>query len=636
MDASRDYDLFVRQQPKQARMCGVGADRRPIDPPPIVQLRVIDKPTHPPHAHNPYFFMFASLAKPDDDTELHWMKDGKTRCTTGSVVSSLYHLKDAENDNRDAGFFVFPDLSVRQEGSYRLKLSLFEVVGSNVYHCKSIFSSPFYVYTAKKFPGMEESTALSCSLADQGIKIRIRKDIRQRKPRSGITNFPITSGQPLGPGIPIPDEESDRESEVRHDDHSDTTNNHNTLATITSKPSNSRKRSEREVDKDREREVKRPRVDGEEGEPAPNPPPSTGEWGIDPALAPGGSSSSSYEHPHSTTSAPPPPPPAPGYPIPPPAQHHAYEQPPPPPQHPAPQPAHHPAHPPQHQPPHHYTAPPPQSVHPAHHPAHPPPPPPYHTQYASSWPPQHPQHPPPPPHQYDHYQQHYSHQYPPPPRYASSPYEPYPPPPQQQSVPAYAPGAGGYYAQYSRPGDAYSQYAPPPPPPPGPEGPNSAGSRNPPAYGQYQPHPPQQPPHQLLRPVLRTTATHRHTRLQQHLVVLTGVQAQVPLLLHPPGTWTKRCERVLPEPYSICTAWIWDAAAASAECIPASAVSPTTPSTAARAPYVASRTLPTIPSTATTPAAPGPVGHAKLSPRAGTSARCVLWTKPEPERRMGE
>ena len=44
-------------------------------------------------------------------------------------MSSLYHLKDSENDNRDAGFFVFPDLSVRQEGSYRLKLSLFEVVG---------------------------------------------------------------------------------------------------------------------------------------------------------------------------------------------------------------------------------------------------------------------------------------------------------------------------------------------------------------------------------------------------------------------------------------------------------------------------------------------------------------------------
>jgi len=46
-------------------------------------------------------------------------QDGKTRCTTGSVVSSLYHLKDTEHNNEDAGFFVFPDLSVRTEGSYR-------------------------------------------------------------------------------------------------------------------------------------------------------------------------------------------------------------------------------------------------------------------------------------------------------------------------------------------------------------------------------------------------------------------------------------------------------------------------------------------------------------------------------------
>lgn len=165
------------------------------------------------YLQNPYYFMFASLAKPDDDAELHWLKvcptppsffvvllfsllyhlfvslafpplfhrgprlpvslqiplisspvtidaigratshynlsgklkdllwlryhcfvtidtfcefiftihlqDGKTRCTTGSVVSSLYHLKDTEHNNEDAGFFVFPDLSVRTEGSYR-------------------------------------------------------------------------------------------------------------------------------------------------------------------------------------------------------------------------------------------------------------------------------------------------------------------------------------------------------------------------------------------------------------------------------------------------------------------------------------------------------------------------------------
>ena len=48
---------------------------------------------------NPYYFMYASLANPDRDEELHLLKDGKTRCTTGSVVSSLYHLKDPEADS---------------------------------------------------------------------------------------------------------------------------------------------------------------------------------------------------------------------------------------------------------------------------------------------------------------------------------------------------------------------------------------------------------------------------------------------------------------------------------------------------------------------------------------------------------
>ncbi|KAI0031780.1 hypothetical protein K488DRAFT_51303, partial [Vararia minispora EC-137] len=140
MDGSREYELSVRQQPKQARMCGVGgvytfpslcsraehilADRRPIDPPPIVQLRVIEKGRRELPSPSPSPPPQQQQAPPGPAPP-----DGKTRCTTGSVVSSLYHLKDSENDNRDAGFFVFPDLSVRQEGSYRLKLSLFEVVG---------------------------------------------------------------------------------------------------------------------------------------------------------------------------------------------------------------------------------------------------------------------------------------------------------------------------------------------------------------------------------------------------------------------------------------------------------------------------------------------------------------------------
>ena len=52
--------------------------------------------------------------------------DGKTRFLTGTPVSSLYHLKDL--DNSDSAFFVFPDLGVRKEGRYKLKLTLFEIV----------------------------------------------------------------------------------------------------------------------------------------------------------------------------------------------------------------------------------------------------------------------------------------------------------------------------------------------------------------------------------------------------------------------------------------------------------------------------------------------------------------------------
>ena len=46
----------------------------------------------------------------------------------------------------------------------------------------SCFSQPFQVFSAKKFPGVIESTPLSKCFATQGIKIPIRKDV----PRGNI------------------------------------------------------------------------------------------------------------------------------------------------------------------------------------------------------------------------------------------------------------------------------------------------------------------------------------------------------------------------------------------------------------------------------------------------------------------
>nr|KIR45725.1 hypothetical protein I312_05087 [Cryptococcus bacillisporus CA1280] len=197
----------MRQQPVQARMCGIGdkSDRRPVDPTPIIQLKVIDPqgdditPIDPQtkqqirrpfgsegmtYMQNPYYFLFACLVGGDEqEDELHVIDDGKTRFLTGTPVSSLYHLKDL--DNSDAAFFVFPDLGVRKEGRYKLKLTLFEIVDQEVYYCTTMFTSTFSVYSAKKFPGMSKATDLSVSFAEQGLKIRVRKDPRQ--PAAGAT-----------------------------------------------------------------------------------------------------------------------------------------------------------------------------------------------------------------------------------------------------------------------------------------------------------------------------------------------------------------------------------------------------------------------------------------------------------------
>ena len=106
----------------------------------------------------------------------------------------------------EAGYFIFPDLSVRHEGKYKLSFNLYEetkeendadVQPSNeqkkpVNNGPSspdasfdwrleVKSAAFTVYSAKKFPGLAESTALSRTVAEQGCRVRIRRDVRMRR-----------------------------------------------------------------------------------------------------------------------------------------------------------------------------------------------------------------------------------------------------------------------------------------------------------------------------------------------------------------------------------------------------------------------------------------------------------------------
>lgn len=106
-----------------------------------------------------------------------------TRNLIGSLSVNASKLNDTHD--RPGFWFVLSDLSVRTEGTFRLKLNFVDVgTGSTTSQLNTgrapvlatCFSEPFQVYSAKKFPGVIESTPLSKTFAQQGIKIPIRKD----------------------------------------------------------------------------------------------------------------------------------------------------------------------------------------------------------------------------------------------------------------------------------------------------------------------------------------------------------------------------------------------------------------------------------------------------------------------------
>lgn len=125
---------------------------------------------------------------------------------TGVPVAGVAYLDRPEQ----AGYFIFPDLSVRHEGEYRLNFHLYEEVKnakdedkdmpmplprsmtaspsaspkppqSFLHFRLDIKSRAFSVYSAKRFPGLSQSTHLSRTIAEQGCRVRIRRDIRMRR-----------------------------------------------------------------------------------------------------------------------------------------------------------------------------------------------------------------------------------------------------------------------------------------------------------------------------------------------------------------------------------------------------------------------------------------------------------------------
>ncbi|KAH7009236.1 velvet factor-domain-containing protein, partial [Microdochium trichocladiopsis] len=195
------YFFRIIQQPSIGRAAGSGpsavADRRPIDPPPVLQLRIfegdnMDYVQDITPMYLAQFFAYASIEGVQQGGRLLIAK--KTAAILGTTVAGSSFLNQPE----PAYYFVFDDLSVQFEGQYFLKFDLYEQqmldmdrdallgesdhvdIESNNYfsHRQSISSAAFSVVPPKRFKGFTYSTGLSWVLAEQGIRIRIRSDLR--------------------------------------------------------------------------------------------------------------------------------------------------------------------------------------------------------------------------------------------------------------------------------------------------------------------------------------------------------------------------------------------------------------------------------------------------------------------------
>jgi hypothetical protein len=125
----------------------------------------------------------------EDETEVPPTEKGMptTRRLMGTLVASPYQAKD---EHGVAGtFFVFPDLSCRSPGKYRLRFKLLRVdptmmiPGAIHGSVGSIVTDIFSVFTAKDFPGMRASSMLLKALRRQGLNVGVKKGSETRKGR---------------------------------------------------------------------------------------------------------------------------------------------------------------------------------------------------------------------------------------------------------------------------------------------------------------------------------------------------------------------------------------------------------------------------------------------------------------------
>lgn len=239
------YNLTIRQQPLAARACGFGErDRRVIDPPPIVQLSLTDfdplSTTDVSELRWPFNVVHCALlsvssAAPAASAASAELSDADVTTVTdpndanklsrrlmGTLVASPFIGTDPDapaspHPNARLGcFFIFPDLSCRQNGCYRLRFTLMKVnveltpTGGQSSIVGAVESDVFEVFSAKDFPGMRASTRLTKELKMQGAAVSVKKGNESKAGKKakrrggGTTTATTTTADPTTTPAPTP------------------------------------------------------------------------------------------------------------------------------------------------------------------------------------------------------------------------------------------------------------------------------------------------------------------------------------------------------------------------------------------------------------------------------------------------
>lgn len=155
-------------------------------PPPGVQT--------PPPPYYPSTPVTPTQTSPSSSQQSPNKSQTYTRTLVGPLSANACRLMD---EHRKLGiFFLFQDLSVRTEGTFRLRMRLMNVgappapeSGATRVHTDvspilaQAFTEPFTVFSAKRFPGVPDPTAFSIALGNQGQKLPLRNRHNKRRLR---------------------------------------------------------------------------------------------------------------------------------------------------------------------------------------------------------------------------------------------------------------------------------------------------------------------------------------------------------------------------------------------------------------------------------------------------------------------